>query len=83
MPGCRDYPPIATEAPAVQPTQRPPRRDEEFRAALDRYMACYAEQQKHHTGSVERSGTRRIVSAWLEFLLLFRVPSGETWPPDS
>ena len=55
MPGSRDYPTIATEAP---PAQSPPGRKEEFRVALDRYMAFYAEQQRHHTEAVERTDER-------------------------
>ncbi|MGT2466608.1 hypothetical protein ACVOMV_18650 [Mesorhizobium atlanticum] len=58
MPGSRDYPTLATEAPTVRPAQSPPGREEEFRAALDRYMAFYAKQQETIqavTQSVERS----------------------------
>ena len=58
MPGSRDYPTIATEPPTVRQAQSPPGREEEFRAALDRYMVFYVEQQRHHTESVERSGER-------------------------
>ena len=46
MPGSRDYPTIATEPPTVRQAQSPPGREEEFRAALDRYMAFYAKQQE-------------------------------------
>lgn len=58
MLGSRDYPTMATEAPTVRPAQSPPRREEEFRAALDRYMALYAEQQRRYADSVERFGER-------------------------
>lgn len=71
MPGSRDYPTMATEAPTVRPAQSPRGREEEFRAALDRYMAFYAEEQRHYTESVERSGEsagtclrKRATSRW-------------------
>lgn len=63
MPGSRDYSTITTEAPTIRPAQSPPGRVEEFRAALDRYMAFYAEQQRHYTESVERSG--EPAGSWL------------------
>jgi hypothetical protein len=69
---------IEAKRTALQPAQggKACSREEEFRAALDRYMASYAEHQRRRAEMIERArcGARARFTAWLRDRVVILFP---------